>query len=132
MDPPTHIAGANAGIVPAVEPAVGTVPLGIVKSAPRLAVIAGSRRLSGKHTGRPSAVMGLQTRPIVRRPRGQLQQTIRQSVCAGKRPGSNVCLPETVDRYEQPASISLLLRQLARARVGLGGLRCFKPFGCEQ
>jgi len=34
-----HVADANARIVPAIEPAVGMVPLGIVKPAPRLAVL---------------------------------------------------------------------------------------------
>ena len=42
MDLGIHVADANARIVPPIEPAVGMVPLGIVKPAPRLAVLAGS------------------------------------------------------------------------------------------
>jgi hypothetical protein len=71
-----HVADANAWIVPAIEPAVGMVPLGIVKPAPRLAVRAGSPRFPGKQMGRPSGVMGLQVQPVVRGSRSQLQQPV--------------------------------------------------------
>ena len=66
MDLRTHVAGADTRIVPAIEQAVGIVPLGIIKLAPGLAVLAGSPRLPGKQTRRPGAVMRLQAQAIIR------------------------------------------------------------------
>src|SRR5580704_9574798 len=73
----THIAGANAWIVAAIEPAVEIMPVGIIEPASGLAMLACRRRLTGEHTGRPSAVMGLQAQSVVRGACGQLQQSIR-------------------------------------------------------
>jgi len=131
MDLGIHVADANARIVPAIEPAVGMVPLGIVKPAPRLAVLAGSPRFPRKQMGRPSGVMGLQMQPVVRGSRSQLQQPLRQYVRADERAGTNVRLPEAVDRYEQPTGISLLLGKFTGARIGLARLKRFKSFGRE-
>ena len=43
-----EIAGANAGVVPAIEQAMGAVPLKIIKPAPCLAVVARGCRFAGK------------------------------------------------------------------------------------
>ena len=89
MDLRTEVAGAHARIVPAIEQAVEAVPLGIIEPAPRLAVLARGRRLAGKQTGRPGAVMRLQTQPIVRVVRGQLQQPVRQSAAVDDHAGTD-------------------------------------------
>ena len=52
-------AGANTGVVPAIEQTMGVVPLRIIEPAPCLAVVAGNCRFAGKHRGRPRAVMRL-------------------------------------------------------------------------
>ena len=52
---------ADARVVPAIEQAVRAVPLGIIEPTPCIAVLARGRRLTGKQTGCPSAVMRLQT-----------------------------------------------------------------------
>ena len=57
----TKIAGARARVVPAVEPPKQMVPLGIIKPAPRFAVLASSRGLTGEQTCCPGAVVCLQT-----------------------------------------------------------------------
>src|SRR5258708_12584644 len=127
----TQVADAAAWAAPAIEPAVGMVPLGIVKPAPRLAVLAGSPRFPGKQMGRPSGVMGLQVQPVVRGSRSQLQQPVRQYMRAGERAGTNVRFPHAVDPYEHPTGIPLLLGQFAGALIGLGRLKRFKSFGRE-
>jgi hypothetical protein len=75
--------------------------------------------------------MGLQMQPVVRGSRSQLQQPLRQYVRADERAGTNVRLPEAVDRYEQPTGISLLLGKFTGARIGLARLKRFKSFGRE-
>src|SRR5258706_11948248 len=122
------VGAENARMVPGIEPAVGMVPLGIVKPAPRLAVLAGGPRFPRKQMGRPSGVMGRQMHPVVRGSRSQLKQPVRQYVRADERAGTNVRLPEAVDRYEQPTGISLLLGKFTGARIGLDRLKRFKSF----
>ena len=61
-----HIARANPWIVSAIELAMKTVPIGIIDLAPELAMLACRRRVAGKQTGCPSAVMGLQAQPVIR------------------------------------------------------------------
>ena len=46
--------------------------------------------------------------------------------------GTDVRLPEAVDRHGQLTSIPLLLRQFAGARIGLSRLRRFTAFGGEK
>ena len=65
--------------MPAIEQAMGAVPLQIIKPASCLAVIAGGCWFTGKQGRRPGAVMRLQTQPVIRVALGQLQQPIRQS-----------------------------------------------------
>jgi len=72
------VGGTDARVVPAIERAVGEVPLGIIKSAPRLAVLAFCRRLAAPEASRPGAVMSLQKQSIVRLVRSQLEQLVRQ------------------------------------------------------
>src|SRR5215472_4332237 len=57
----TRHAGADAGIVPAIELAMEAVPLGVIKPAPSLAMLARCRRLARVQQGPPGAVMSLQT-----------------------------------------------------------------------
>ena len=127
-----HVARAHARVVAAIEQAVGAVPLRIIEPAPRLAVLAGSRRLAGKQTGRPGAVMRLQTQSVVRVVRGQLQQPVRQSAALDHPAGAIGRLPKAVDRHEQ------LARDRPAARPARGrGYRLrppprTKPFGREQ
>jgi hypothetical protein len=76
---PAQVPRARAGVVPAIEQAVGAVPLGIIEPSPSVRVLASGRGLAGEQTGRPSAVERLQTQSLVRIVRGQVQQPVRQS-----------------------------------------------------
>ena len=53
-------AAADARIVPTILQAVRTVPFGILEPPPRLAMLTGRRRITGKQRGRPGTVMRLQ------------------------------------------------------------------------
>ena len=72
----THVPGANARIVAAIEQTVGAVPLRIIEPTPHLAMLARGRRLTGEQTSRPGAVMRLQTQLLVCVIRGQLLQAV--------------------------------------------------------
>src|SRR6516162_1133274 len=105
----TDVAGAHAGVVPAIKQAVRAVALGIIEAAPRLAMLAASRRLAGKQAGCPGAVMRLQVQSIVRGARGQLQQPVRQSSAVEDHAGTVCPLPKAEDRRELLAGISVQL-----------------------
>src|SRR5580700_8640324 len=114
MDKRADAAGANAGVVPAIILVVGAVSFGIIKPAPRLAVLAGCRRFAGEHSGRPGAVTGLQVQSFVRIARSQLQQPVRQSAALADHASPIGRLPKAVDRHELLARIALLLGERAR------------------
>ena len=59
----SHVTGTSAWVVRAVEL---VVPLGIIEPAPGLTVFARECRLAREQTGRPGAVMRLQTQFFVR------------------------------------------------------------------
>ena len=50
----------HAGVMPAVEPCVRVVLLGIVERSPLLEVGSGSGKLAAQHQGRPQRVVGFQ------------------------------------------------------------------------
>src|SRR5437763_11598875 len=72
----TKVARASARIMPAVEPPEKMVPLGIIKPAPRFAMLASGCRIASKQTCCPGAVMRLQTQFVVRVGGGQLLQPV--------------------------------------------------------
>ena len=131
MDPCANIAGADAGIVATIKQAMGAVPLGIIELAPRLAVRARGGRLAGERTGRPGAMVRLQTQFVVRLARGQLLQPVRQSAAVKDPAGTVGRLPKAVDCHEQLVRIAPLLGKLVGPGIGLGRSGRAIPFGRE-
>src|SRR5215831_16127919 len=131
MDLGANEAGTDAGIVAAIKQAVGAVPLRIIERAPRLAVFARDRRLAGEQTGRPGAVVRLQTQFVVRLARGQLLQSVGQPAAVDDPTGTVGRLPKAVDCHEQLMRIAPLLSKLAGAGIGLGRLDRAVPSGRE-
>src|ERR1700757_3341936 len=72
----SHVKGARARVMASVEVAVEAVPFGIIEAAAHLTVLAHSRGLAGEQTGRPCAVVRLQTQSVVRISRGQLLKPV--------------------------------------------------------
>jgi hypothetical protein len=109
-----------------------TVPLGIIKPAPHLTVLARRHRLAEEQTRRPRTMVRLQTQFIVPIRGRELLQSGRQSAAVENSAGAIRRLPKTVDCHEQLLRIPLLLGQLAGARVGLSGFARHEPLGRED
>src|SRR6516225_5102709 len=73
-----HVAGTSTRVVAAIELSMRPMPFGIVQSAAHVAVLTRGRRLTGEQTGRPGAVVRLQTQSFVGLVGGQLQQSMRE------------------------------------------------------
>jgi hypothetical protein len=104
--------------VPAIELAVEAVPLGVIKPAPGLAMLAHGRRLTRVQTGSPGAVMRLQTQFVVRVSRSQLLNTIRQPAGIEDPARTIGRFPKAEHCGEQLALIALSTGQLVGARIG--------------
>ena len=72
----TKVARASARVMPAVGSPEKMVPLGIIKAAPRFAMLASGRRIASEQTCCPGAVVRLQTQFVVRLGGGQLLQPV--------------------------------------------------------
>src|SRR5262245_64483144 len=73
----TEGTGTHARVMPAIELMKGSVPLGIIESAPHLTVLARHRRFAEEQRGCPGTVVGLQTQFIVLVVCGELLQPAR-------------------------------------------------------
>src|SRR5262249_6313241 len=124
-----HIAGANTRIMTAIEQAMRTVALGIVKLSARLAVATARLEFASKQAGRPGGVMGLQAQAVVPLVRSQGQQLMRKSAAEKDVTAPRTALPHTVDSHEVPARFSMPPRQLVRPGVGGDWRRRVEPFG---
>src|SRR4029077_4215517 len=71
-----HVEGARARVMASVELAVEAVAFGIIEAAAHLTVLTHSRRLAREQTGRPCAVVRLQTQSVVCISCGQLLKPV--------------------------------------------------------
>jgi hypothetical protein len=128
----THIEGARARVMASVELAVEAVPFGIIEAAAHLTVLAHSRGLAGEQTGRPCAVVRLQTQSVVRVSRGQLLKPVGKLAALYHSALAIGRYPKAKNRHEQLARIARLFAQLMRSRISFARRIGYETFGREE
>jgi hypothetical protein len=112
-------AATHAGVMPAVEPCVRVVLLGIVERSPLLEVGSGSGQLAAPQQGRPQRVVGFQEERSVVDLLGQAQEPLPQRprplvLCAVV-----IKSPESPQHWKTLWRLPHLLAQLLRPGVCL-------------
>jgi hypothetical protein len=109
-----HVASTNAGIVPTKQQTMGPMPLGIIKPATGIAMLAACRWLAAEEASRPGGVMRLQSRSAFNLALGQSQEPCREVTPFEDTTCPRRSLPPAVDRNEQLARIRPVFRELVR------------------